>query len=210
MKRFGIEYDIFIHVNKIRGEYVNVWTNEYTQNYDNNEDIIRSLYPKHYIYDYEDELENKIPFESYYTHLGNWTGMDENTTKILIKNMILSLYSRNEIVKCFQEEMEQYDLGIIMRPDMQLTKDINVSWFDELKINNILVPDKEWHYGCNDKLCIGKPNVVIFYGRLYEYLLDYSMYKSIVSEIYLMDMLSSENIDIIRKDIDYELIRIRK
>ena len=62
--------------------------------------------------------------------------------------------------------------------------------------DNMILPVKDTHKGCNDRICISKPKNILYYGKLYDKLLDYSNKKSIVSEVYLLDMLKEENIKI--------------
>lgn len=93
----SIDYDIFIHTYKIYGPYNNVWSNEHTEKYQN-EDVKNILNPKYFIYDDQSDIIKKMNFKSYYSNLGNWTGggIDETLTKILIKHMCLALYSKKK------------------------------------------------------------------------------------------------------------------
>ena len=60
-----IHYDIFIHTYKIFGSYNNLWSNESTSNY-NNEDIETLLNPKYVIFDNQETILNTIDFNDYY------------------------------------------------------------------------------------------------------------------------------------------------
>jgi len=91
---------------------------------------------------------------------------------------------------------------------MKLYNKIDVNYFNELNSNNIIIPEFDWFYGCNDKCCIGKPNIISYYGKLFDDLQIYSENKSIISEEYLMDKLNKKYITIIPKQIIYDLIRI--
>ena len=73
---------------------------------------------------------------------------------------------------------------------------------------NIIIPKKDWHSGCNDRISIGKPHIILYYGKLFDELKDYSMKKSIISERYLLDKLNEKNITIISKNINYNNLRI--
>jgi hypothetical protein len=203
----GIEYDIYIHTYKINGEYTNIWSKETTENYVN-EDVDKILAPTYSIYDNQEEIIANIDFNEYYEKLGNWTGMDEEMTKYLIKNLCLALYSKNRITQLFEKNKSQYDYGIVMRPDLLLKTEINMGWFSELTNTNIIIPSNLWFSGCNDHMCIGTPDIIIYYGTLFEQLKEYSLNKSIISERYLFDKLNEHNIQIIKKNIEYEVIRI--
>lgn len=204
----SISYDIFIHTYKIFGPYHNMWSNEHTDDY-NNEDVEAILHPKYYIYDNQETISNSIDFEEYYKKLGNWTEVTPEMTKYLIRNMCLALYSKKQITILFDEKIEKYDYAIIIRPDTQLLSKIDVNWLNELDENNIIVPQKDWYQGCNDRICIGKPNIISYCGKLFDDLQPYSENKSIISERYFMDKLNEKSIFIIPKYIEYENLRIQ-
>lgn len=202
-----IEYDIFVHTYKIFGSYKNIWSGEITDNY-NNEDVERLLNPKYFIFDNQETIVDSIDFNEYYKELGNWTGMSTEMTKYLIKNMCLALYSKKQITLLFDRHINDYDYAIIIRPDTQLNMKIDLNIFNELDENNIIVPEKDWFRGCNDRVCIGCPNVISYCGKLFDELKIYSEKKSIISERFFMDKLNEKNITIIPKKIEYENLRI--
>lgn len=205
----SINYDIFIHTYKIHGSYHNVWSGEHTENY-SNEDVESVLNPKYFIYDDQSDIIKKLNFESYYSNLGNWTGegIDENLTKILIKNMCLGLYSKKKITTLFKKYKNDYDYAIIMRPDLLLTSKFDIGFFNEITDKNIIIPEMDSYAGVNDRFCIGKVDTILYYGTLFDHLKDYSLRKSIISERYLLDKLNEKNIEIIKKKISYDMIRI--
>ncbi len=204
----SIDYDIFIHTYKIYGSYSNMWSGENTNNY-NNENVETLLKPKYYIFDDQETIVNNIDFEEYYKKLGNWTGMTQEMTKYLIRNMCLALYSKKQITLLFDKKINEYDYAIIIRPDTRLNKMFDVNYFNELNDTNIIVPEKDWFLGCNDRICIGKPNIISYCGKLFDELKIYSENKSIVSEIFFMDKLKEKSINVIPKYIEYENIRIK-
>ena len=204
----SIDYDIFIHTNKISGAYHNRWSKEHTDNY-NNENIIKILNPKYFIWDNQETIINNINFNEYYKKLGSWShGFSPEMTKYLIKNMCLALYSKKQITMLFEKHKENYDYAIIIRPDLQLHNKININYFNELNDNNIILPKKDWWMGCNDRILIGKPNIILYCGKLFDELKIYSERKSIISERYLLDKLKEKKITIITKNINYSTIRI--
>jgi hypothetical protein len=202
-----IHYDIFIHTYKIVGPYHNIWSREHTNNY-KNEDVEKLLNPKFYIFDNQETIEKSINFNEYYKRLGNWTGMTPEMTKYLIRNMCLALYSKKRITSLFDKYINDYDYAIIIRPDTELHSKIDVKYFNELNNNNIIIPKKHWWSGCNDRICIGKPNIISYCGKLLDELKEYSEKKSIISERYFLDKLNEKFITIIPKDIEYNNIRI--
>jgi hypothetical protein len=203
----SIDYDIFIHTYKIFGPYKNMWTRETTENYIN-EDVETLLNPKYFIFDNQETITNNIDFNEYYKNLGNWTGMTPELTRYLIKNMCLALYSKKQITLLFDKNINDYDYAIIIRPDTELRDKIDINYFNELNDNNIIIPEKEWFYGCNDRICIGRPNIISYCGKLFDELKIYSERKSIISERFFMDKLNEKCITIIPKPIEYENLRI--
>jgi hypothetical protein len=209
LKNNNIDYDIFIHTYKINGSYHNEWSKESVDIY-KNENIEELINPDYFIYDNQEDIVNMINFDEYYTKLGTWHGLSGNTDfiKYLIRNMCLALYSKKRIIEVFEKHKNVYDYCIISRPDLEFKNELDVKWFDELKNNNIIIPSNDWWHGVNDRFCIGRPEIILFYGKLFDYLKKYSSRKSICSEEYLLDMLNYAKINIIKKNIEYSTIRI--
>ena len=208
LKENSMEYDIFIHTYKINGPYNNKWSGENTDTYVN-ENVEQLLNPKCVLYDNQIDIINSINFEEYYTKLGDWyEGYDNEMTKYLIRNMCLALYSKNIIINEVSKCKENYDYGIIIRPDLLLVNKINISYFKELNSSNIIIPEKGWFKGINDKICIGEINTVLYCGSLFNELKEYSTKNPINSERFLKDMINKQGISIIAKYIDYHTLRI--
>lgn len=94
--------------------------------------------------------------------------MTTELTKYLIKNLCLALYSKKQISLLFEKHKDNYDYAIIIRPDLVLKQKININFFNELTDNNIIIPIKDAFHGCNDRMCIGKPNIILYYGKLFD------------------------------------------
>lgn len=208
LEEASISYDIFIHTYKINGPYRNAWSGENTDDY-YNEDVEKLLNPKYFLSDEQETIEKGIDFNEYYKKLGSWSKqLSPELTRYLIKNMCLALYSKKQITMLFDKHIDDYDYAMVVRPDTKLHNKIDVSYFNELDENNIIIPEKDQWSGCNDRICLGKPNVVSYYGKLFDDLKEYSENKSIISEVYLLDKLNEKTITIIQKNIDYNNIRI--
>jgi hypothetical protein len=203
------DYDIFIHTYKIYGEYHNIWSNEHISEYIN-EDVIRILNPTYYLEDNQQDIIDSINFDEYYTKLGEWSGgFPPELVQTLIKHMTLALYSKKRITKLFEEYKGNYDYAMIVRPDMFYKTTLDIKWLFDITDNAILMPFKDWYNnGCNDRFCIAKPDTIVYYGKLFDDLKEYSKQKSITSEKYLFDKLNEQQIKIIAKDIDYDMIRM--
>jgi len=210
LRNNSYEYDIFIHTYKIHGEYNNMWAKENTKNYIN-EDVEALLKPAYCLYDNQQDIVQSINFEDYYKKLGEWrTGNVRRTPEMvryLIRNMCLALYSKKQITNVFEQHKDEYDCAIIIRPDMMLKTKLDINWLKEIQDDMILLPARDSYEGCNDRLCIGKVNSILYYGTLFDSLKEYSEQKSITSEGYLLDMLNKRSIKLLKKEIHYECIR---
>ena len=204
----NMEYDIFMHTYIIDGHYQNRWSNEDVHEYDNEQ--YKLLNPKYFITDIQADILSQINLDDYFTKLESWTGFDGPLTCFLIRNMVLALRSKKCITEILEQHIHEYDYVIITRPDLKFYNPI--PWTEiisQLTDTNIAIPSQEWWAGCNDKICICKPNIGLYIGKLYDHLLEYSTKKSIVSERYLKDMLDEKNIEIIPSELHFDTIRAR-
>lgn len=201
----GYTYTTFMHTYHIDGPYKNDWSKENCKEYDNNQHTI--LNPNYLLIDKQDTILANLNIESFYTKLGNWTGMTPELTRFLIRNLALGLYSKKRITEYLFRTGIIYDYVIIMRPDYIILNKFDVSWFSELGPDSLIIPDRDGYRGCNDRMCIAKPNVALYYGCMFDYLLEYSRQKSIVSEEFCLDMLEKANLTIIKKTINYKMVR---
>ena len=204
----GMEYDIFMHTYVIHGEYKNRWSEENIKEYDNEQ--YKLLNPKYFLSEIQEEVLKEIHLDDYFTKLESWTGFDGPLTCFLIRNMILALRSKKKITEVLEEHIDEYDYVMITRPDLKFTAPI--PWQDiigKLTDTNIVIPSQEWWAGCNDKVCICKPNIGLYVGKLSDHLLEYSTKKSIVSERYFKDMLDALDIDIIPCELQFDTVRAR-
>ena len=204
----GMEYDIFMHTYVIHGEYKNRWSEEDIKEYDNEQ--YKLLNPKYFLSDLQEDILNEIHLDDYLTKLESWTGFDGPLTCYLIRNMILALKSKKKITEVLEQHIEEYDYVIITRPDLKFTDPIPFTEIiSQLTEYNIAIPSQEWWAGCNDKVCICKPNIGLYVGKLSDHLQEYSTHKSIVSERYFKDMLDALDIDIIPSELHFDTIRAR-
>jgi len=202
----GMEYDIFMHTYIINGEYKNRWSNEDIKEYDNEQ--YKLLDPKYFITDVQEDILSEIHLDDYFTKLESWTGFDGPLTCYLIRNMILALKSKKRITEVLEERIEEYDYVIITRPDLKFTNPI--PWteiYPTLTDTNIAIPSQEWWAGYNDKICICKPNIGLYVGKLSDHLHEYSTHKSIISERYFKDMIDALDISVIPTELHFDTIR---
>lgn len=201
----GYTYTTYMHTYRIDGQYTNMWAKESCSRYDNTQYEI--LNPTYLLVEDQSSCLETLSIESYYTKLGNWTNLSQEMTRYLIRNLALALYSKKRIMEYLSNTRIQYDYIIIMRPDYTILTPLNISWLSELGPDSIIIPERDWYHGCNDRLCIARPNVALYYGTLFDHLLEYSRNTSIISERFCLDMLKKRNIVIIKKPIDYKMIR---
>lgn len=201
----GYSYTTYMHTYQIDGTYTNSWAKEHCSNYDNTQHTV--LQPDHLLFDNQASCLETLSIESYYTKLGNWTNLSPEMTRFLIRNLALGLYSKKRITDYLVSTGIQYDYVIIMRPDYTILRPLCMNWFSELGPDSIIIPERDWFHGCNDRMCIAKPSVAFYYGTLFTELLDYSRSTSIISERFCLDMLKKRNLTIIGKPIDYTMTR---
>jgi hypothetical protein len=206
LTQHNINYNIYMHTYHIKGSYVNPWSHERCVRYDNTKHKI--LNPKYLLIDDQDEVLKKFNMNDYYSKLEIWA-ISLDLTKYLIRNMVLALYSKKRITELFEKNSSQYDYVIIMRPDMKILNKFDVNCLSLLNDTNIIIPDVEHYSGYNDRICVSGVKNALYYGKLYDHLLEYSRTKPIASERFLFDMLKNKNIDAIQQRIDYEIVRLR-
>lgn len=204
----GFEYDIFIHTFILNGVYKNPWAKENISNYNN--DAYKLLNAKHVLLDNQQDIEKQINFEEYCKKTKYWGSHTRlKMVKYLIHNMVLALYSKKQITNLLQEHANEYEFAIIMRPDLKLTTKINISKFiNTTTNNNIIIPKQDVFNKANDRFCFATIPNAIYYGTLYDKLLNYSKKKAVHAERYLYEMLIEKNLQIIySSDIVYKTIR---
>jgi hypothetical protein len=201
------EYDTFIHTYMLENPYINPWSGEKVENYDNTAYTI--LKPRHFIVERQSIIEPRLVIPRFYSKLGNWAGCASTPQmyKYLVRNMVLALYSKRRVVNLFAKYKHEYDYVIICRPDQQLETEFNASAFKRLGNKNIIIPFEHSYYGFNDRFCVAKPNAAIQYGNALKYLYFYSKLKPIVSEVYMRWYLQAIGLKIVFSPLKSKLIR---
>ena len=200
-------YDIFIHTYSLENPYINPWSGESINNYDNT--AYEILNPKYYIIEKQSKVEQKLNINSYCSNLSNWKGAAKTPEmrRYLVRNMVLALHSKKMVTNLFKEHKNEYDYVIITRPDQMLHAKINTNAFLILNDRNIIIPYEHSYHGYNDRFCIAKPNVGIKYGSGFDVLKLYSQIGAVVSEVFMKDYLTSLGLKIIFSPIKTQLIR---
>ena len=200
----NLDYDIFMHTYTIDGKYTNSY-NGLSIKYEN-ENVKNLLNPKYLLIDKQEEIIKKLNFDKYCNKLNdNNAWGDKKQQKIFLQNMILALYSKNKITNVLKKHKTNYKYAIILRPDLKFFNKLDINIFKELNDQNICVPKQDWYTGCNDRLSIATIKNALYYGTLYNSLLNYSKKYNIISEKFLLDML--QHLSIIKKNIIYKTIK---
>lgn len=208
LKNNNIEYDIYLHT--------------YFMNADKSKsglifDEYILLNPKYLLIDNQDEIDKLLNLNEYFPQKDPW---DNNYKSVY--NFVRALYSKYRITKLFEKNMHKYDYVIYLRPDVKYLNELNPKIFDLIVDNESgLIADFHHWGGYNDRMFISKPKLALYYGTLYDKLLDYSKLKSNNSETFNKDMLERFNIKFVNvyfnrirengnEEMDYEDEYIRK
>jgi len=201
-------YDIFIHTYTLDNPYINPWSGETVNDYDNTAYTV--LNPRDNIIDHQSVVEPQLNIAKYFSIIGDWAGTASNPKmyRYLVRNMVLALYSKRRVVNLFAKYRNEYDYVIITRPDQFLYNKLNPQIFNILNNSNIVIPHEHSYHGINDRFCIAKPINAIRYGRAFNYLYFYSKLKPIVSEVFMKAYLKALGLHIIFSPIKATLQRM--
>lgn len=202
-KEKGIQYDVYLHTYIHTKPYYNPWSHENcildNENY-------KILQPNHVVLDNHDDVVQSIDFTQYHT-TNSWIGSNPGMYIHLTNNLVLALYSKKRVTELFEPYKDNYDYVIFMRPDAEFTTYIYPDFFDFINDSNILVPDFDWHRGCNDRFCITNPKNALIYGKLFNHLIEFPKLDNGSSELYLMTMLKYYNLIPFPIYVRFNLIR---
>ena len=82
------------------------------------------------------------------------------------------IFKKNKQQCFFDKNIADYDCVVIIRPDINIHNKIDINWYAYLY--DIIMAIIDWHGGCNDRVTIGKPNIVSYYGKLFDGLRGYN------------------------------------
>lgn len=192
--------DIFLHIsrNKLKyDKYINKDNNIISQI-----DSVINLYdPISFIVEKECENKNEL------------NEIEFNTIKYFYK-----LYQVNNLKKNYEYVNDfEYDIVILMRPDLYFKDDYDIikNNINNIKNNNIIIPINELNRknsfnndSINDHLCIGSSKLINNYTKILKKIREYKNKNiKIISENILIKYLTDENIKFITDNkINYKLI----
>lgn len=199
LKGLKFEYDIYLHTYKVTTPYTNIRNSEENIMLDNN--LYKLINPSIYKIDDQDEIKKTIDFTKYRLKGDPWL----NDFKSL-DNLILGLYSLNQVTQLWKISNNTYDYIIYLRPDVKFLSPLKLSFFLDLNNKTIALPDFH-EYPLNDRFAIGTPNIMTLYGERYLHAYDYSLINELHAETYLKYILEKDEVNIIKIDFEFERIR---
>jgi len=199
LKQLNFTYDIYLHTYKLTTPYTNARNSEENIMLDN--DLYKLLNPGLYKIDDQDNIRKIINFTKYRSKGDPWS----NNFKSL-DNLILGLYSLNQVTQLWKTSNKTYDYVIYIRPDVKFITPLKLSFFMDLNNSNIALPNFD-EFPINDRFAIGKPNVMLLYGERYLYAYEYSLLNKLHAETYLQYLLKTNNINIIKINFNFQRIR---
>ena len=194
LKQNGFDYVIFIHTYRKTGIHNNVRAREKNTILDNNE--YKLLNPKKYEIDDEDNINEKIPFDLYKKHGDPW---DNNY--LSFHNYIKQLYSLYCVTGLWENNKLDYDAAIYIRPDVIVTKPLNITNILVCKQNTIYIPNHHHSGGYNDRFAYGSIDAMITYGNRYKNGIKYSKKKIFHAETFLKYILDKNKYNVIFDDM---------
>ena len=194
-----INYDIYLHTYTVNSIYNNSRADEKNITLDNN--LYKLINPSIYKIDNQDDIKKTIDFNKYKKKGDPW-----NNNFTSFNNLILGLYSLNQVTQLWKNSNVTYDYVMYIRPDVLFLQPLDISYFNKIKGNNIILPNFH-EYPINDRFAIGSPNVMLHYGERYNHAHNYSLSNKLHAEEYLNYILLLNSIKIIK--INFKFIRIR-
>ena len=83
-----------------------------------------------------------------------------------------------------------FDYVLFMRPDVKYLNKFDIRFFTMLNEKTIAVPRFHVWSNMNDRFCLSNMKNAIVYGKLFDYMLEYSKTKPLHSETFHYDILN--------------------
>lgn len=204
LKKENIEYKIFMHTYKVNSLYSNPRAKEYNIMLENEE--YKLLEPDYYTIDTQEEVAKNIDFTSYRTFKDPW-----NTNYKTMDNFILAMYSKKRLLELLMNTNEKYTHYLFIRPDVKYLNNFDVSWLQNIKNNEIFVPEFHYnYYKFNDRMALFTNDKILkLYSGIYYFMLEYSKHKPLHSETIHRDILMKHVDNINIKPIKFYFNRVR-
>jgi hypothetical protein len=153
LKLNNINYKIFMHTWDITSNKIFIAEREIRIPVDYEE--YKLLQPDYYNIENQNDFLNNINFDDYfYKDIYDTIGHCPNGEWLpqLILNHLCALESQKRVLKMVKESNENFDFIILIRPDILLSSNFNVSWLN----SNFDITLLNYHYneGYNDRFAI--------------------------------------------------------
>lgn len=197
----NIEFKIFQHTYYFESVYNNPRANE------NNAQLDFEEY-KLLKYDYlqrddQDIIKSNLNLQQYYSKPDPW-----HTNYISVNNFILSLYSKKQVTEMIENCEEKFDIVIFLRCDVKYLNKFDINFINNIDNNILYLPNFALWFNFNDRACICSYEKALIYGKVFNYLLEYSKKKSLHSEPFHYDILCQQ-LKIGTKFIPFHFNRVR-
>lgn len=199
LKELNFKYDIYLHTYNVNTPYTNIRNDEYNITLDNN--LYKLLNSTIHKIDNQEDIKKMINFVKYRSKGDPWSNQYRS-----LDNLILGLYSLNQVTQLWKNSNKTYDYIIYLRPDVKFINSLTLSFFLNLDDTNIALPNNN-EYPINDRFAIGTPNVMLSYGERYLNAYDYSLTNKLHAETYLKYILDKNKINIIKINFNFHRIR---
>lgn len=197
----NIEYDIFMHTYFLKN-YKNERTMEKNDNVDNEE--YKLLSPKYLKIDNQDDIIEKLNLTSYRKFPDPW-----NTNYNSVNFYILGCYSKYKLTTMIEENENNYDCIIFIRPDCLYLHKFEIDYLNLINNNTIVIPNFHLFgkFKINDRFAITSKETYKIYGKVFLELLELSKKMKLHSETILGLILTKNSINI--NKIDFKFARVR-
>lgn len=191
LMRAGIDYDVFMHTWKVDKE--TRWSDEtqslvevsrhadkYTEDY-------KLLTPYKYQIDNQDEFLQSLNFADYFNQeLYDKYGDSQHEWKPeLIRNHLCALESQKRVTQMCIDDGREYDFVIFVRPDAEIKDDFPLWIFNDMKEEEIAIPNHGHWEGFNDKFAVVPYIDCWKYGKRIDEIVEFRRTQGrIVSEKY--------------------------
>jgi len=180
LKRYGIEYDVYMHTWITETNFI--WEEDCSVPIDYDE--YQLLKPTFFQRDRQDVFLESLTFSDYFNHdLYAQYGGDtlHEWRPQLLRNHLCALESQKRVYEMCQQP---YDFIMFLRPDVMLTNDFDVKGFETPF--DILIPNYEHFEGYNDKFAVLPFNKAKPYATRIDEIIDFRKHHGrIVSEKYV-------------------------
>jgi hypothetical protein len=183
-------------------KYKNIRTKETNNNVDNEE--YKLLSPNYVKLENQEEVKSKLNLQQYRTHKDPW-----NTKYNSVDNFILAQYSKEQ-VSCMVEEVNvHYDYVMYIRPDCFYLNNLDVSYFNFINNNSIIIPDFHLfsRYKINDRFAITNTKTLQIYGKIFSKLPQLSKKYELHSETIIGMTLEENKIRVIKFPFFFSRVR---